>query len=165
MAEQHFFDIISKVDIQEVKNAIQQALKEISQRYDLKNSKSSIELNEKDLQIMVTSEDDFKLKVVIDILQTKFVKRSVSLKALKYGKVEPSAGATVKQEIKLQQGIDKENAKLITKLVKDSGLKVQAQIQNDQIRVSGKNKDDLQAIIKLIREKDFPFDTQFTNYR
>jgi uncharacterized protein YajQ (UPF0234 family) len=165
MAENPSFDIVSKVDLQEVDNAINQARKEIIQRYDFKGSKSSIELNQKEFQITLISDDDFKMKAVVDILQSKFVKRSVPLKALKYGTVESAASNTVRQVITLQNGIDKENAKIITKMIKESGRKVQAQIMDDQIRVSGKNKDDLQAIMAMVRQADLPFAVQFTNYR
>ena len=165
MADTNSFDIVSKVDLQEVDNALNQARKEIIQRYDFKGSKTSIEMNQKEFEIVLISDDDFKMKAVIDILQGKFVKRSVPLKALTYGTVEPSGGGTVRQAIKLQNGIDKENAKLITKMIKESRLRVQAQIMEDQVRVSGKNKDDLQAIMQLIRQADLPFSVQFVNYR
>jgi uncharacterized protein YajQ (UPF0234 family) len=165
MAENPSFDIVSKVDLQEVDNALNQARKEIIQRYDFKGSKSSIELNQKEFIITLISDDDFKMKSVVDILQSKFVKRNVPLKALKYGAVEPAAGGTVRQIITLQNGIDKENAKVITKMIKESGKKVQAQIMDDQIRVSGKSKDDLQAIMALVRQADLSFAVQFVNYR
>lgn len=165
MADASSFDIVSKVDMQEVDNALNQARKEIIQRYDFKGSKTSIELKQKELEIVLVSDDDFKMKAVVDILQTKFVKRSVPLKALNYGPIEPAAGGTVKQVIKLQNGIDKENAKLITKMIKDSKLRVQAQIMEDQVRVSGKNKDDLQTIITILKRAELKFAVQFTNYR
>lgn len=165
MADTNSFDIVSKVDMQEVDNALNQARKEIIQRYDFKGSKSSIELKQKEFEIVLISDDDFKMKSVIDILQTKFVKRSVPLKALSYGQVEPAAGGTVRQTIKLQNGIDKENAKLITRMIKDSKLRVQAQIMDDQVRVSGKSKDDLQAVMGMVREADLKFAVQFVNYR
>jgi hypothetical protein len=165
MADTSSFDIVSKVDLQEVDNAMNQARKEIIQRYDFKGSKSSIELKQKEMEIVLISDDDFKMKAVVDILQSKFVKRSVPLKALTYGVVEPAAGSTVRQVIKLQNGIDKENAKLITKMIKDSKLKVQAQIMDDQVRVSGKSKDDLQSVMALLRQADLKFAIQFTNYR
>ncbi len=165
MAENNSFDIVSEVDLQEVDNAINQARKEIAQRFDFKGSKSSIDLDQKEKQITVHSDDDFKLKSVVDILQGKLIKRSVPLKALSYGIVEQSAGGTVRQVVKLLVGIDKDNARKIVKMIKDTKLKVQAQIMDDQVRVSGKNKDDLQAVIKLIRDANLPFAVQFTNYR
>jgi uncharacterized protein YajQ (UPF0234 family) len=165
MAETSSFDIISQVNMQEVDNAINQARKEIGQRYDFKGSRSSIELNQKEKTLTLTSDDDFKLKSVIDILQNKLIKRGVPIKALDYGTVEPAANTTVRQIINLRVGIDKENAKLLVKMIKDTKLRVQAQIMEDQVRVSGKNKDDLQAIIKLVREAELKFAVQFANYR
>ena len=165
MAESSSFDIVSEVNMQEVDNAINQARKEIIQRYDFKGSKSSIELNLKDHQLLLISDDDFKMKSVIDILQTKLIKRGVPVKALDYGSVEPGAGGTVRQVIKLRVGIEKEDAKLIVKMIKDSKLKVQAQIMDDQVRVSGKSKDDLQSVMKMVREAELKFAVQFTNYR
>jgi len=165
MADTSSFDIVSKVDMQEVDNAMNQARKEIIQRYDFKGSKSSIELKEKEMEIVLISDDDFKMKAVVDILQSKFVKRSVPLKALTYGAIEQAGGNTVRQVIKLQNGIDKENAKLITKMIKDSKLKVQSQIMEDQVRVSGKSKDDLQSVMAMLRQADLKFAIQFTNYR
>ena len=164
MAAENSFDIVSKVDLQEVSNAIQQALKEIHQRFDLKDSRSSIELEGKDA-VVLASQDDFKLKAVNDILQAKLVKRGVPLKALTYGKIEPAAGSTVRQKISLQQGIPTEKAREIVKLIKDSKKKVQASIQGDFVRVSGRDRDTLQQIIALLRQKDFGIDMQFTNYR
>ena len=165
MADTNSFDIVSKVDMQEVDNALNQGRKEIIQRYDFKGSKTSIELKQKEYEIVVISDDEFRLKSVIDILQSKFVKRSVPLKALSYGQIEQAAGGTVRQLIKLQNGIDKENAKLITKMIKDSKLKVQAQIMDDQVRVSGKSKDDLQTVMGMVRGADLKFAVQFVNYR
>ena len=165
MADTSSFDIVSKVDMQEVDNAINQARKEIVQRYDFKGSKTSVELKQKEHEIVLISDDDFRMKATIDILQSKFVKRSVPLKALTYSPVEPAAGGLVKQTIKLQNGIDKENAKLIVKMIKDTKLKVQGQIMEDQVRVSGKSKDDLQSIMAMIRQADFKFAVQFVNYR
>jgi len=158
------FDIVSKIDLQEVTNAIQHALKEIHTRFDLKDSKSSIELEGKDA-IVLHSIDDYKLKAVNEILQQKLVKRGVSLKGLTYGPVEPAAGSTAKQKITLQQGIPIEKARDIVKLVKESKKKVQASIQGDLVRVSGKDRDSLQEIIAMLRQKDFGIDMQFTNYR
>lgn len=165
MANQFSFDVISEVDLQEVDNAINQASKEILQRYDFKGSKSDISLNKKDNVINVHSDDEFKLKSVIDILQNKLIKRNISIKALQYGTVEQSSGGTVRQEIKLQQGIEKDDAKKIVKMIKDSKLKVQASIQDEQVRVSGKVKDDLQEVMKILRDSDLSFAFQFTNYR
>ncbi|RPH38038.1 YajQ family cyclic di-GMP-binding protein [bacterium] len=165
MPDTSSFDIVSDVDLQEVDNAINQARKEIGQRFDFKGSKSSIDLDQKEKQITVHSDDDFKLKSVIDILQGKLIKRSVPLKALNYGTVEQAAGGTVRQVVKLLVGIDKDNARKIVKMIKDTKLKVQAQIMEDQVRVSGKNKDDLQTVIKMIRDANLPFAVQFTNYR
>ncbi|MBI4429765.1 MAG: YajQ family cyclic di-GMP-binding protein [Ignavibacteriales bacterium] len=165
MAQQNSFDIVSEVNMQEVDNALNQARKEIIQRYDFKDTRTTIDFNEKEKQIVITTSDDFHLRSALDILQSKLVKRSVPLKSLQYGKAEPAAGSTVRQNIKLQVGIDKEHAKDVVKRIKDSKMKVQAQIMDDQIRVSGKNKDDLQAVIKMLRETDFPFAMQFVNYR
>ncbi len=159
------FDVVSKIDLAEVSNAIQQSLKEIQTRYDLKNSKSEIQLNEKDHKILLASQDEFKLKAVIDILESKLVKRKVPLKGLSYGEIIPAAGSTVRQEITLQQGIPTEKAREIVKKVKDSKLKVQASIQGDFVRVAGRDRDVLQAVIKLLRESDFGIDMQFVNYR
>jgi cyclic-di-GMP-binding protein len=159
------FDVVSKIEMPEVMNAVQQAVKEIQQRYDLKDSKSSIELKEKDNKILLASSDEFKLKAVIDILQSKLVKRNVPLKGLNYGEVIPSAGSSVKQEITLQQGIAIEKAREIVKAVKDSKLKVQASIQGDFVRIAGKDRDTLQSAIALLRGHDFGIDMQFTNYR
>ena len=165
MADTNSFDIVSEVNMQEVDNAINQARKEIVQRYDFKGSKSSIELNQKEKSLTIISDDDFKLKSVVDILQNKLIKRGVPIKALDYGAIEPAASSTVRQIITLRVGIDKENAKLIVKMIKDTKLRVQAQIMEDQVRVSGKNKDDLQAIMKMLREAELSFAMQFTNYR
>jgi uncharacterized protein YajQ (UPF0234 family) len=163
MAE-NSFDIVSKVDLQEVSNAMQNALKEIHQRYDLKGSNSDIKLEGKEA-IILTSADDYKLKAVNDILQGKLVKRGVPLKALTYGAIEPAAGSAVRQKITLQQGIPIEKAREIVKTIKDSKKKVQASIQGDVVRVSGKDRDTLQEIIALLRGTDFGIDMQFTNYR
>jgi cyclic-di-GMP-binding protein len=163
MAE-NSFDIVSKVDLQEVSNAIQQALKEIHTRYDLKDSKSSIELDGKEA-LVLASADEFKLKAVNDVLQSKLVKRSVPLKAFNYGTIEPAAGSTVRQRVTMQQGIPIEKARDIVKLIKNSKKKVQAAIQGDLVRVSGKDRDTLQDIIALLKQHDFGIDMQFTNYR
>jgi len=159
------FDVVSKIELPEVSNAIQQALKEIQQRYDLKNSHSTIELVEKDNKVLLASADDFKLKAIIEILEQKLIKRKVSLKGLEYGVVTPAAGSTVRQEIKLQQGIDADKARAIVKLVKDSKKKVQVTIQGDLLRVSGKDRDTLQEVMHLLRSNDFGLDLQFINYR
>lgn len=159
------FDIVSKVELPEVTNAIQQTLKEVLTRYDLKNSKSSIELDEKEKKLLLASQDEFKLKAVVEILEQKLIKRKVPLKALTYGTVTPAAGSTVRQEISLQQGIPIEKAREIVKLVKESKKKVQASIQGDFVRVSGRDRDALQEVIALLRAHDFGIDTQFTNYR
>ncbi len=159
------FDVVSKIELPEVGNAIQQAMKEILQRYDLKDSKSSIELNEKDHKIVLASPDEYKLKAVIEVLEGKLVKRKVPLKGLTYGTLIPAAGSSVKQEITLQQGIPIEKAREIVRKIKDSKLKVQAAIQGDLVRVSGRDRDTLQSVIKLLRESDFGIDVQFTNYR
>jgi uncharacterized protein YajQ (UPF0234 family) len=158
------FDIVSKVDLQEVSNAIQNALKEIHTRFDLKDSKSNIVVEGKEA-IILSSVDEYKLKAVNDILQSKLVKRGVPIKALTYGAVEPAAGSTVRQRITMQQGIPTEKAKEIVKIIKDSKKKVQASIQGDSVRVSGKDRDTLQEIIALLRGRDFGIDMQFTNYR
>jgi hypothetical protein len=165
MADTFSFDIVSEVNLQEVDNAINQARKEIGQRYDFKGSKSSIELNTKEKTLTLVSDDEFKLKSVVDVLENKLIKRGVPIKALDFGIAEQAAGNTVRQAVTLRVGIDKENAKTIVKMIKDLKLKVQAQIMDDQIRVSGKNKDDLQAAMKAVRSADLTFAVQFTNYR
>jgi cyclic-di-GMP-binding protein len=157
------FDIVSTVDLQEVKNAISQALKEIGTRYDLKASKSDIELAGEEL--VLTSVDEFKLKAVKDVLESKLVKRNVPLKALEYKEVEKALGATVRQKVGMQKGIPTEKAREIVKIIKGTKLKVQAAIQGDQLRVSGKNRDDLQAVMRVLKETDLGIDMQFTNYR
>jgi uncharacterized protein YajQ (UPF0234 family) len=159
------FDVVSKIDLAEVNNAIQQALKEIQTRYDLKNSKSDIQLNEKDHKILLASQDEFKLKAVAEVLEQKLTKRKVPLKGLIFGTVAEAAGSSVRQEISLQQGIPIEKAREIVKLIKDSKKKVQASIQGDLVRVSGKDRDSLQEVIALLRGQDFGIDMQFTNYR
>lgn len=159
------FDIVSKIELPEVSNAIQQALKEVLQRFDLKDSHSTIELNEKDHKILMHSRDEFSLKSVVDVLRGKLVKRNVPLKGLTFGTITPAASSTVRQEITLQQGIAIEKARDIVKAVKDSKLKVQASIQGDLVRISGKDRDTLQQVIALLRGRDFGIDMQFTNYR
>jgi uncharacterized protein YajQ (UPF0234 family) len=158
------FDIVSKVDLQEVTNAIQQTMKEVQQRFDLKNTHSDVQLEGKD-KLILASSDEFKLKAVNEILQQKLVRRHVPLKALSYGKVEPAASSTVRQEVSLQQGIPIEKAREIVKAVKNSKLKVQASIQGDLVRISGRDRDTLQNVIHLLKQQDFGIDMQFTNYR
>ncbi len=157
------FDIVSKVDMQEVDNAVNQALKEIAQRYDFKGSKSEVTLEQENVKVL--ADDDFKLKAVVDILQSKCIKRGISLKSLQYGKVEPASGGMVRQLITIQQGISKEKGKEIISLVKDTKLKVQGQIQDDQVRITGKNRDDLQEVIGLLKNKDLGVELQFVNFR
>jgi len=159
------FDIVSKIDLAEVNNAIQQAMKEIVQRFDLKNSHSDIQLNEKDNKIVLSSQDEFKLKAVNDVLEQKLVKRKVPLKGLTFGPIIPAAGSTVRQEITLQQGVPIEKAREIVKAIKDSKKKVQASIQGDFVRVSGRDRDSLQDVIAMLRGHEFGIDMQFTNYR
>ena len=157
------FDIVSSVDLQEVKNAIAQAMKEIQTRYDLKGSGSEVTLEGE--EILLKSSDEFKLKAVRDVLETKLVKRNVPLKALEYKEIDKALGGTVRQKVALQQGIPTEKAREIVKLIKGTKLKVQAAIQGDQLRVSGKNRDDLQAVIATLKGTDLGIDMQFTNYR
>ncbi len=163
MAQEFSFDVVSKTDMQEVANAVQQAQKELAQRFDFKGSKSSIELAAEEL--VLASDDEGKLVSVKDILETKLVKRKVSLKALDYGKLEQAAGGTVRQKAKIVQGIEVEKAKEIVKTIKDAKVKVQASIQSDQVRVVGRSKDDLQRAMTLVRETDYGIPLQFTNYR
>lgn len=157
------FDIVSKVDMMEVKNAVNQAMHEIRNRFDFKNSKSEITLSGE--EITITSDDDFKLKNVIDILETRLVRRDVSLKAFEYGKIEEAAGGTVRQILTIKQGISKDNARKINKLIKDMRLKVQSQVMEDHIRVSGKKRDVLQEVIQMLKETDLDFPVQFINFR
>ena len=165
MADEHSCDIISKVDLQEVLNAVQQAMKEISQRFDFKGSKSNVELNKDKHELTVISDDDQKLKTVLDVLQSKLIKRGISLKALQYGKIEQASGGTVRQLITLQQGIPVEKAKEIVKIIKETKMKVQAEIQKDQVRLKAKKIDDLQTVMKLLREKNLDIHIDFSNYR
>lgn len=162
MAESSF-DVVSSVDPQEVKNAISQAMKEITTRYDLKTSGSGIEFTGE--EIVLSSSDDFKLKAVKDVLEGRLVKRGVPLKALGFGTVEKALGDTVRQKVSLQKGIPSDKAREIVKIIKGAKIKVQAAIQGDQVRVSGKNRDDLQAVIRLLKETELGIDMQFTNYR
>lgn len=163
MANDSSYDIVSTVDLQELNNAVVQANKEITQRYDFKNSKSELTIN--DEEIKIKTEDDFKLASILDILKTKMIKRGVPIRNLDYGKIEQASGGLIRQAIKIKQGIETETAKKITRTIKDSKIKVQVQILGDQVRVSGKSKDDLQNVMQLIKEQDFGVDLQFTNYR
>ena len=159
------FDIVSIINLEEVQNAVNQSMAEISQRYDFKGSKSAITLEKKENKVVILADDDFKLKSVTDILQGKLVKRKISLKALDYGKVEAASGDSVRQSIVIQQGISQDKGKEVTKAIKGMGVKVQSQIMDDQLRVTGKNRDDLQAVIASLKEKDFGIAMDFTNYR
>jgi uncharacterized protein YajQ (UPF0234 family) len=157
------FDIVSQVDRQEIDNAVNQTRKEVGQRYDFKGSKTEITVDKDALQIV--SDDEYKVKAVVDVLQSKLVRRSVSLKALVYGPIEAAGGGLAKQTITVQQGIDTEKARKIVKVVKDSKIKVQVQIQGDQVRVSGKKRDDLQDAISILKKEDFGLPLQFVNFR
>ena len=163
MAKENSFDVTSKVDYAEVTNAINQTTKEVSQRFDFKGSKATVELQDKDL--ILSAEDETKLRNMNDILQSKLVKRNVPLKALNYETVEPAAGGTVRQTVKIQQGIPIDKAKEIVKFIKDAKLKVQASIQGETVRISGKDRDTLQEVIAKLKAKDFGIDMQFDNYR
>lgn len=165
MADDYSFDVVSKLDLQEVENAVAQANKEIATRFDFKGSVSRLEFDKKELLLKLFSDDELKLKSVIDILQSKLIKRNVSLKALDYQKIEPAERGTVRQPVKLKQGIESEKAKEIVRAIKDAKLKVQASIQGDQLRVASKSKDELQATMNLLRGQDFGLPLQFTNYR
>ena len=163
MSKAESFDVVSRVNMQEVDNAINQTNKEISQRYDFKNSKSEVSLEDGNLKVV--ADDDFKLKSVIDILQSKLIRREVPIKNLEYGKVEEASGGTVRQLIKLKQGIETDTAKKIVKDIKNLKLKVQGQIMDDQVRVSGKSRDDLQEVISFLKQQEYDVELQFTNYR
>lgn len=163
MPQEFSFDVVSKTDMQEVANAVQQAQKELAQRFDFKGSKSSIELAAEEITLL--SDDEGKLQSLKDILESKLVKRKVALKALEYGKLEAAQMGTVRQKAKIIQGIESEKAKAIVKSIKDAKVKVQASIQSDQVRVVGRSKDDLQRAISIIKENDFGIPLQFTNYR
>jgi uncharacterized protein YajQ (UPF0234 family) len=164
MASDNSFDVVSKVDIHEVRNAVDQALKEVRARFDLKDSHSDIKLEGEDT-LQLASADEYKLKAVTEILGQKLVKRGVSLKSLTYEKIEPASGSSVRQKIKLQQGIPQEKAKEIVRLVKDSKVKAQASIQGESVRISSKDRDTLQEVIAMLKKHDFGIDMQFTNYR
>ena len=164
MASECSFDVVSKVNMDEVKNAVAQAMKEIVQRYDFKGSVSDIELKDESV-LALKSDDEVKLKAVIDVLQSKLFKRGVSIKNLEYGKIEPATKGTVRQEIKILQGVPGDKAKGLVKVIKDAKLKVQAAIQGDQLRVTGKSKDDLQEAMALLKQNDQGLELQFTNFR
>lgn len=163
MAKDSSFDIVSEVDFSEVTNAVTLATKEIKTRYDFKGSKSTISLDNE--EIVLVSDDEYKLEQLKDVLISKLIQRNVSIKNIEYGKLEGASGATVRQRTKLIQGIDKDLAKEINTIIKNSGVKVKTQIQDDQVRVTGKNRDDLQAIIVAIKQAELPIDIQFINYR
>ncbi len=163
MAGMNSFDVVSEISLMEVSNAVQQAMKEIRQRFDFKGSVSDIRLEDETLTLH--SDDESRLKAVVDVLTTKLVRRGVSLKALQYGKVEPAAKGSVRQVVTIQRGIPSERAKEIVKFIKGTDIRVQAQIQENQVRVTGKNRDDLQAVIRSLKAQDFGLDLQFTNYR
>ena len=164
MASDFSFDVVSKLDLQEVENAVNQANKEIQTRFDFKGSVSRIDWDKKEL-LTLYSDDEQKLKSVVDVLQSKLVKRGISLQALDYQKIEPAEKATVRQPVKMKQGIESEKAKAVVKALKDAKLKVQASIQGDQLRVVSKSKDELQTTMNFIRGQDFGLPLQFTNYR
>ena len=165
MPQDYSFDIVSQVDLQEVDNAVNQALKEIGTRYDFKGSKSKIEFDRANKKIVLLADDDMKLRALKDILATRCAKRNISVKALKYGAEEKALGGAIRQEVEVIQGIPADKAKEIVRIIKDGKFKVQAAIQNEQIRVSGKNKDDLQAVIHILRETKVDIALQFVNYR
>lgn len=163
MAKDCSFDVVSEVDMQEVDNAVNQAIKEIGTRYDFRGSRSEISLEGDTIKLI--GDDEYKLGAVVDVLKGKMVKRNVSIKNLEFGKVEAASGATVRQLVTIKKGISQENAKKVTKAIKDMKIKVQASIQGDQVRVSGKDKDDLQAVIQMLKNLDVPVELQFTNFR
>jgi hypothetical protein len=165
MAKSSSFDIVSEIDFQEVDNALNQAIKEIRQRYDLKDSNTEMELNKKDKLINLNTKDDYSRKQSIDILQTRFIKRGLSIKVMKMEEPEPAASGRLKQKISLQSGISKDNAKMITKMIKDMKLKVNAQIMDERVRVQGAKKDELQIVIQAVKDADFDFPVQFVNYQ
>lgn len=163
MAQEYSFDVVSKVDMQEVDNAINQTKKEISQRYDFKSSKSQVTVEKEEIKII--ADNEFMLKSVIDILQTKLIRRNVAIKNLEYGKIEQASGGLVRQLIKIKQGIQDDKTKDMVKDIKNLKLKIQSQIMGDQVRITGKNKDDLQEVIKILKQNDYGQDLQFINYR
>jgi cyclic-di-GMP-binding protein len=164
MAQDSSFDVVSRVEMTEVKNALDQAEREISSRFDFRNSKTKLELEGSGIKVL--SDDEYKLETTLDILRSKLAKRNVSLKALEYGKIESASGGAVRQTVTLKQGIPTDQGKKIVQAIKAAGLKVQAQVQGEELRVTGKSKDDLQAVQRLIKGmEDLPFDVEFTNYR
>jgi uncharacterized protein YajQ (UPF0234 family) len=165
MAEEFSFDVVSKLDLQEVENAVAQVNKEITTRFDFKGSVSNVEWDKKELLITIHSDDAYRLKSVIDILQNKMIKRNVSLKSLDFQAVEDATMSTVRQKVKMKQGIESEKAKAITKAVKEAKIKANASIQGDQLRVTSKSKDALQEVMDLLRGQDYGLPLQFTNYR
>ena len=165
MAQKYSFDVVSDVDFQEIDNALNQARKEIMQRYDLKDFNTTIDLSKTDKTILINSKDDYGIKASVDILQSKFIKRSISLKVLKPNEIEPAANSRVKQLINLQSGISKENAKMITKMIKEMKLKINTQIMDEQVRVQGAKKDELQTVMSNLKSAELDFPIQFTNYK
>ena len=165
MAAESSFDVVSKVDMQEVKNAVDQATREVETRFDFKGSVSEINLDEKKATIELVSDNETRMKALIDVLQSKLIKRGIDIKALDLGKLEEASKGTVRQEAKIRQGLESELAKKIVKMIKDKGLKVQAQIQGDQVRVIGKSRDDLQAVLQALKGADLEAPLQFVNYR
>ena len=165
MAKENSFDIASKVDLEEVTNAVHQTMKEVRQRFDFKGSQSEVRLDREEVELVLISDDEYKLQSLTEILQQKLVKRKVPLKALSYGKIESALGGTVRQRVSIQQGISSEKAKEIVRFIRDTKLKVKNTIQEDSVRVSGRDRDTLQKVISLLGEKDFGIDMQFTNYR
>ncbi len=165
MAKNSSFDIVSELDLQEIDNALNQAIKEIRQRYDLKDSKTEMDLNKKEKLISLNTKDDYSRKQSIDILQTRLIKRGLSIKALKMEEPEPAASGRLKQKINLQSGISKDNTRKITKLIKELKLKVSAQIMDEKVRVQGSKKDDLQQVIQSVKDADYDFPVQFVNYQ
>jgi uncharacterized protein YajQ (UPF0234 family) len=163
MTQDHFFDVVSRVDMQEVKNAVGQVAREVANRFDFKHSVSHVEIEEDAL--LLTSDDEFRLNQLVEILHSKLTRRDVSLLALDYGKVEPASKGTVRQRIRLKQGVDADTGRRIIRLIKERGLKVQTQFQGDQVRVTGKSKDDLQAVIQLLKAQELGVALQFVNYR
>ncbi len=165
MASTYSFDVVSRIDMQEMKNVVDQTQKEIGQRFDFKGSKTELDLKEKERELIVVSDDNYKLNAVMDILKGKCVKRNVSLKGLTFGKIEDALGGTVRQPITIQSGLPEDKAKAITKSIKDGKFKAQGQIQGEQVRVQSKSKDELQAVMKYLKDQDFGIDLQFENYR
>ncbi|MFM8552183.1 MAG: YajQ family cyclic di-GMP-binding protein [Nitrospiraceae bacterium] len=165
MADQNSFDVVSQINMQEVKNAVDQTIKEIKQRFDFKDSKTELTLREKEKELVVVSDDEYKLTAVLEMLKGKFVKRNVSLKSLTYGAVEPALSGTVRQTITIQSGIASDKAKQISQAIRDGKFKAQAVIQGEQVRVQSKSRDELQAVITFLKSKDFGLDLQFINYR